>query len=79
MKFTKSSPKSSPKSVNQTQQRIIEMILDNPKVTQKEMAEELNITIRAVKKSIKEMQEKNILERIGGARQQYYGNHQPSS
>lgn len=32
------------------------------------MAEELNITIRAVKKSIKEMQEKNILERIGSAR-----------
>lgn len=68
----KSSPKSSPKGVNQTQQRIIEMILDNPKVTQKEMAEELNITIRAVKKSIKEMQEKNILERIGSARGGYW-------
>jgi len=67
-----SSPKSSPKGVNQTQQRIIEMILDNPKVTQKEMAEELNITIRAVKKSIKEMQEKNILERIGSARGGYW-------
>ncbi len=48
------------------------MILDNPKVTQKEMAEELNITIRAVKKSIKEMQEKNILERIGSARGGYW-------
>ena len=67
-----SSPKSSPKGLNRTQQRIIEMILDNPKVTQKEMAEELNITIRAVKKSIKEMQEKNILERIGSARGGYW-------
>ncbi len=63
---------SSPKGVNQTQQRIIEMILDNPKVTQKEMAEELNITIRAINKSIKEMQEKNILERIGSARGGYW-------
>lgn len=54
--------------MNQTQQRIIEIIFDNPKVTQKEMAEELNITIRASKKNIKEIQEKNILERIGSAR-----------
>ena len=48
------------------------MILDNPKVTQKEMAEELNITVRAVKKSVKEMQEKKILERTGGARGGYW-------
>lgn len=68
----KSSLKSSPKGLNQTQQRIIEMILNDPKVTQKEMAEELNITVRAVKKSIKEMQEKSILERIGGARGGYW-------
>lgn len=68
----KSSPKSSLKTLNQTQQKIIEMILDNPKVTQKEMAEELNITIRAVKKSIKEMQEKKIVERVGNARGGYW-------
>ena len=48
------------------------MILDNPKLTQKEMAEELNITIRAIKKSIKEIQEKNILERKGNARGGYW-------
>lgn len=35
------------------------------------IAEELNITIRVVKKSIKEMQEKN-LERIGSARGGYW-------
>lgn len=32
--------------------------MDNPKVTQKERSEELNITIRTVKKSIKEKQGK---------------------
>lgn len=46
--------------------------MDNPKVTQKEMAEGLNLTVRAVKKSIKEMQEKKILERTGSARGGYW-------
>ena len=64
----KSSLKSSPKDVSQTQQKIIEMILFNPKVTQTTMAEELGVTSRAVKKSIKELTEKGILERVGSAR-----------
>ncbi len=60
-----SSPKSSLKDVNKTQQKIIEMILSNPKITQTAMAEELGATSRAVKKSIKELNEKGILERVG--------------
>ncbi len=67
-----SSPKSSPKDVNQTQQKIIEMILSNPKITQTAMAEELGVTARAVKKSIKELNEKGILERVGSARSGYW-------
>lgn len=73
---SKSSPKSSPKSslkdVNQTQQKIIEMILLNRKMTQTAMAEELGITSRAVKKSIKELNEKGILQRVGSARSGYW-------
>ena len=68
----KNSPKSSPKDVNQTQQKIIEMILLNPKMTQTAMAEELGITSRAVKKSIKELNEKGILQRVGSARSGYW-------
>ena len=67
-----SSPKSSPKNVNQTQQKIIEMILLNPQVTQTTMAEELGVTSRAVKKSIKELNEKGVLERVGSARSGYW-------
>ena len=67
-----SSPKSSPKNVNQTQQKIIEMILVNPKVTQTIMAAELGVTSRAVKKSIKELSEKGILKRVGSARSGYW-------
>ncbi len=63
-----SSLKSSLKDVNQTQQKIIEMILLNPKMTQTAMAEKLGITSRAVKKSIKELNEKGILQQVGSAR-----------
>lgn len=67
-----SSPKSSPKDVNATQQKILNMIAENPKVTQTAMAERLNITSRAVKKNIKELGEEGILERIGSARNGYW-------
>ncbi len=66
------SPKSSPKDVNQTQQKIIDMILNNPKITQAVMAEELGVTSRAVKKSIRELGEQGILEHVGSARSGYW-------
>lgn len=68
----KSSLKSSLKDVNQTQQKIIEIILLNPKMTQTAMAEELGITSRAVKKSIKELNEKGMLKRVDSARSGYW-------
>ncbi len=71
-KFTKSSLKSSPKSLspilNPTQQKIVDMIMDNPRITQTAIAEKLSLTTRAVKKSIKELTDKGIIERIGAAR-----------
>ncbi len=63
-----SSPKSSPINLNPTRQRIVEMIIDNPKITQAVMAEELEIITRAVKRSIKELTEKGMIERVGPAR-----------
>lgn len=68
----KSSPKSSLKNLNATQQKIADMILENPKVTQVDMAEKLDISTRAVKKSIKDLTEKGILERIGSSRSGYW-------
>lgn len=71
-KYTKSSPKSSPKSLspilNPTQQKIVDMIMDNQRITQAAIAEKLGLTTRAVKKSIKELTDKGIIERIGAAR-----------
>ena len=68
----KSSPKSSLKNVNSTQQKILDMITENPKITQSAMAEELGITSRAIKKNIKELSEREILERVGSARSGYW-------
>ena len=68
----KSSPKSSPNDMNQTQQKIIEMILINSKVTQAVMAKELDITVRAVKKSIKELTDSGILRHTGSSRNGYW-------
>ena len=48
------------------------MILENSEITQAIMAEKLNITSRAVKKNIKEMVEKGLLERQGSARKGYW-------
>lgn len=68
----KSSLKSSPKDVNQTQQKILHMIQGNPKITQIAMAEKLDITPRAVKKNIKELVENGLVERVGSARMGYW-------
>lgn len=64
----KSSPKDLLKGLNATQKRILEMILENPKVTQTFIAEELGITTRAVKRNIKKLVENGFVERIGSAR-----------
>lgn len=75
-KVPQSSPKSSPigslKELNPTQQSIIDMILNNPKVTQAMMAQQLNITIRAVKKNIEGLTKRGILERKGSPRNGYW-------
>ena len=68
----KSIPKSAPKNLNRTQQKIVNIILKNPKVTQAEIAEQLNISISAVKKSMKEIVNTGILVRIGANRGGYW-------
>lgn len=64
----KSTPKSTPKHLNGTQQKILDIISENPRCTQAEIAEKLSITVRAVKKSMKELTEKEMIERSGPAR-----------
>lgn len=65
-------PKSVLKNLNKTQQKIIGIILKNPKVTQAEIAEQLNISTSAVKKSMKEIVNVGILARIGANKGGYW-------
>ena len=58
--------------MNRTQQKILEMIQENPKITQTAMAEKLDITPRAVKKNIKELVGKGLVKREGSARKGYW-------
>lgn len=56
------------KSYNYTleEQAIINIIKENPKITQKEISEKINKSLRTVKTYMQEMQDKNMLERKNG-------------
>lgn len=68
----KGSSKSSSKDLNSTQQKIVELIQENPKITQAEMAEIIALSKRAIQKSIKELVDADIIEREGSARKGYW-------
>lgn len=67
-----SAPKSVLKNLNKTQQKIVDIILEDPKVTQAEIAEQLNISISAVKKSMKEIVSAGIIVRVGANKGGYW-------
>jgi len=60
----KGSPKSSPK----TEMKVIELMMDKPKISTATIGEILGISKRAVLKHTKKLQEKGMLKRIGPAR-----------
>ena len=55
-------------TLDSLEKRILEIILENPKVTQKEITEILDVSIRTVKRSMKNLLDKGIIERNGGKR-----------
>ena len=52
--------------------KILDMIQENLKITQIAMAENLDITPRAVKKNIKELVDNGLVERVESARMGYW-------
>lgn len=48
--------------------KISEIMIQNPSVTQNEISETLSISIATVKRTIKQMTENGIIERTGGKR-----------
>lgn len=55
----------SQKSSQKSSQKILDMILSNPHITIKDMADALKITDRAVKKNINNLKTEGLLKRIG--------------
>ena len=55
----------SPIKVTDNQSKIIQLILENNKVSTSEIAEKLGISKRKVLENIKKLKEKNIVQRIG--------------
>lgn len=52
----------------ESQRKIVELIKANPKISKKEMAENIEISTTAVDKHIRSLREKGILKRVGGDR-----------
>lgn len=65
-------PKSVLKNLNKTQQKIVDIIMKNPKVTQAEIAAQLDISLSAVKKSMKEIVKTGVLVRVGANKGGYW-------
>ena len=51
--------------LTQTQKDILNLIKENPHITQNEIASKLNIARETVNRNMKKLQEKNIIQRIG--------------
>ncbi len=66
------SPKSSPKSSPKTEERILDLIAQNPKISTSEMGEALGVSKRAILKQTRGLQDQGRLRRIGPARGGYW-------
>ena len=52
--------------------KVIEIISNNPSITQKELATEADIPLRTMQRIMKELQERGKIERKGGKRYGYW-------
>ena len=58
--------------INDIQNRIVELIVSNKNITQNEIAEKLNVSVRTIKRNFKVLIENNIIERIGSDKTGYW-------
>ena len=65
---TQSDIQSDKANVTLEEQKIIDLIIDNPNITQNELAKALNVTERTIKRRMKTMQDKDLIKRENGKR-----------
>jgi ATP-dependent DNA helicase RecG len=68
----KTKKKGSQKSSQKSSQKIVDIMKNNLKVTIAELAEEIGISERAIKKHIAALKKKDIIRRIGSDRGGYW-------
>ena len=59
-------------NINETQLKILECIFENPKVSAKKIADQLNLSTRAIEQNIKSLKENRLIERRGPAKGGYW-------
>lgn len=57
--------KKEPKKGTERKQVILELLAENPTMTQRKLMEEMNLTRKQIQKDMKELQEEGVLEREG--------------
>ena len=58
--------------LNKTEQKILELLIEDPKQTAENLSKRINSTIRTAERTLKSLQEKNYLTRIGSRRDGYW-------
>lgn len=61
-----------PVKLNETEKQIIQIIMNNQNVTQKELAGKIKLSERTIKRNTNKLKEKGILERIGADKNGYW-------
>lgn len=60
------------KELSRNQKAIVRLVLDEPRVTVKEMAEQLGVSTTTIENNLRTLREKNLVLRIGGRRAGYW-------
>ncbi len=55
-----------------SQQKIVELIIGNPRISKREMSEKIGISTTAIDKNISMLKKKRILTRVGSAKRGYW-------
>ena len=54
--------------LNKTEKKVIQFLIENPSFTSDNLAEKIGVTKRTIERTLKKLQEKKMIERIGSKR-----------
>ena len=58
--------------IEKNTEKILNAILANPKITQKELSEEIGLSVRTVARELKRLRDANAIKRVGSDRAGYW-------